>query len=171
MIDVIKPLRLNPHADSVARELLAAFPEVTFTSGRRDRDQQARAMARNVVEPSKIYPGGDRKWISREYIYRPIAVALQQWIDQNPRAFTLGQVANGLSGVLKGFSDEECGKFSLHMSGDAFDLLPVHTIAGNAVRAWLRARTDIVVLENEQGKDRLHVQTKPIVEQPVTVAA
>lgn len=153
MIDVIKPLRLNPHADSVARELLAAFPEVTFTSGRRDRDQQARAMAYNVVLR--------RNWIALTYKPSSVRYELQRWIDEHPLAVTLGQIANGLVAAMKVFTDDELLVLSKHLSGDAFDFRPVPGPDGERIAAWLQARPDILYLSKEGGLDRSHVQTIP----------
>ena len=56
----IDNLDLVDFAADAARILLKAHPEVMFTSGRRTVDEQASAMAANVVKR--------RKWIEQTYV-------------------------------------------------------------------------------------------------------
>ena len=56
----IDQLRLSPAAKKAAVYLLEQHPSIVFTSGRRDAQEQAHAMACNVVT--------DPKWIMRTYL-------------------------------------------------------------------------------------------------------
>ena len=55
----IEKLDLEPAARAAAYELKRLHPGVVFTSGRRDKVGQARAMASNVVK--------NREWITQTY--------------------------------------------------------------------------------------------------------
>lgn len=49
----------------------------------------------------------------------------QAWIDKNPDQKTQAEIKKGLVSVFNAFTDAELGKFSKHLSGDAFDVQPV----------------------------------------------
>lgn len=55
----IEKLNLNGSAKQAAYQLKAKHPGIVFTSGRRDKADQARARASNVAK--------NRKWIAQTY--------------------------------------------------------------------------------------------------------
>ena len=68
-----------------------------FTSGRRGKDDQARAMASNVVK--------NRKWIEQTYRRTEVSARCQNWVDANPDRKTQKEVQEGLLSVL-GLGDD-----------------------------------------------------------------
>ena len=112
----IEELNLAPTADAAAKLLLEKHPEIQFTSGRRDVNQQAHAMAANVVSLH------DRKWIGETYL---AGQKLQAWVDAHPEAVTVDQLTAGLAAVMNAMSDVERLKISRHLTGRAFDVRPV----------------------------------------------
>src|SRR5262245_34717815 len=115
----IENLDLQPVAKAAAMELLQKHPENEFTSGRRTFQEQAHAMASNIVS------SGHRKWIAQTYAASPSRDKLQKWVDQHPTAKTVDQLASGLEEVLKTMSSNELSRVSKHLSGLAFDVKPV----------------------------------------------
>ena len=109
-------LNLEEYAKSAATKLEADFPNVVFTSGRRSVDDQASAMAGNIVK--------NRKWIEQTYKASPERKSLQDWVDNNPSAKTKAEIQSGLAGIMNGWSDTQKKGFSRHMAGLAFDVLP-----------------------------------------------
>jgi hypothetical protein len=148
----IEALKLNNTARQAAYALKAKHPGIIFTSGRRDKSDQARAMAGNVVK--------NRKWIVQTYKPTPVSAACQDWVDQNPDATSQADVASGLESVLDGFSDQELRQLSLHLSGDAFDVQPV-TQNADQIKADIRALPGLdKFLDKEGGLLRWHAQFK-----------
>jgi|SRR5262245_35622005 len=146
----IEALDLSVVAKKAAYALKAAHPEIVFTSGRRDKADQARAMASNVVS--------NRKWIEQTYLDTPACRACQKWVDDNPSAATKEQIATGLLGVLNGLTDAEVGRLSRHLSGDAFDVQPVIQNA-DAIKADIRKLPGLErFLDREGGLVRWHAQ-------------
>ncbi|WP_299938234.1 hypothetical protein [uncultured Pelagimonas sp.] len=109
-------LDLAEHAKSAALKLEADFPGVVFTSGRRSSDDQARAMAGNVVN--------NRKWIEQTYKSSPERKSLQDWVDKNPSAKTKAEIQAGLAKIMSDWTDTQKKGFSRHMAGLAFDVKP-----------------------------------------------
>src|SRR4029453_18808630 len=105
-LTAISNLDLSGHAKSGAEALLAAHPDVVFTSGRRSVQQQAHAMARNVV--------GNRNWIRDTYTESPERYELQTWVDSHPDALTRGQITAGLRTVMNGWNDTRKVRLSRH---------------------------------------------------------
>src|ERR1044072_3872728 len=126
MAKSIADLDAAASAKAAAGKLLAAHPGVKFTSGRRNTEDQARAMASNVVNK--------RKWIEQTYKDTPQRAALQKWVDNNPQAKTQKEIAAGLVSVMSGWSDAQKSKLSRHFSGNAFDVQPVSGAAGTAIK-------------------------------------
>jgi hypothetical protein len=148
----IEALKLNETARQAAYSLKAKHPGIIFTSGRRDKADQARAMARNVVK--------NRKWIVQTYKPTPVSAACQDWVDQNPDATSQADIASGLESVLDGFTDQELRQLSLHLSGDAFDVQPV-TENADQIKADIRALAGLdKFLDKEGGLLRWHAQFK-----------
>ena len=146
----IEALALNDTAKQAAYNLKAKHPEITFTSGRRDKADQARAMASNVVK--------NRKWIVRTYKPTPVSAACQEWIDDNPQATSSAAIQAGLVSVLNKFGDPDLRKLSKHLSGDAFDVQPV-TQNADQIKADIRALAGLdKFLDKEGGLIRWHAQ-------------
>jgi hypothetical protein len=113
----IEGLDLAPIAKKAAYELKKAKPSVVFTSGRRDKDEQASAMAGNVVQ--------QRDWIEKTYAKSKARDACQKWVDDNKEKTTKDEIATGLKGVLDGLTDAQLNALTKHLSGQAFDVQPV----------------------------------------------
>lgn len=146
----IEGLNLRGSARDGAYHLKGKHPGIVFTSGRRDKGDQARAMAGNVVK--------NRKWIVQTYKPTPVSAACQKWVDENPQATSSAAVAAGLLAVLNGFADTDLRRLSKHLSGDAFDVQPVMQNA-EAIKADIRALAGLdKFLEKEGGLIRWHAQ-------------
>ena len=76
----IESLNLSPKAKKAAEQLLKEYPDIVFTSGRRDLAGQAHAMAGNVVKK--------RDWIEKTYATNDASKACQKWVDDHPEAKT-----------------------------------------------------------------------------------
>ena len=137
-----------------AQELLDAFPSVIFTSGRRSRADQARAMASNVVL--------NRRWIAETYLASPVSAACQQWVDTHPGTGGVSDIAAGLLSILDTFSDDDLSHLSLHLSGCAFDVQPVGGPLGDQICAFMQQLANKYpggkFLSHEGGLYRLHIQ-------------
>src|SRR5690242_7886468 len=94
---MIEALNLNDTAKLAAYKLKARFPYVTFTSGRRDKQAQASAMASNVIL--------NRTWIRETYISCEAIDACQRWVNEHPQKLSKDDIANGLKSVLDQFND------------------------------------------------------------------
>ena len=146
----IEALDLAPLARAAAYSLKKAQPTVEFTSGRRGKEDQARAMAANVVE--------SRRWIEETYKDSPLRRRCQQWVDEHPECTTKDAIAAGLLALFAAASDAELGAFSRHLSGMAFDVRPVEK-DGEAIKASIRALPGLdKFLDNEGGLVRWHAQ-------------
>lgn len=146
----IEALDLATTARAAAYALKAAHPAVSFTSGRRNKGDQARAMASNVVK--------NRKWIEETYAASDLRTALQKWVDDNPKVTKSAEVAAGLLGVFDAATEETVGKFSKHLSGEAFDVQPV-TLDAEAIKKTIRGLAGLgKFLETEGGLVRWHAQ-------------
>ena len=149
-LEDIERLDLAPAAMRAALLLHEAHPEVHFVSGRRTLARQARAMARNIVESA------DRRWIEKVYV---AAAPLQAWVNDHPEATTVDLLAAGLDATLQDMSQVEQARVSKHLSGDAFDVRPVHGDAEAAIRAAIRGLPGLVkFIDREGGLERWHVQ-------------
>ena len=146
----IEKLALNETARKAAYDLKAKHPGIVFTSGRRDKTDQARSMASNIVK--------NRKWIVQTYKPTPVSAACQKWIDDNPQATSSEAIKAGLLSVLNGFGDPDLRKLSKHLSGDAFDVQPV-TQNADKIKADIRALAGLdKFLDKEGGLIRWHAQ-------------
>ena len=103
----IEALDLTGDARKAAYGLKKAHPSVKFTSGRRDKDDQARAMASNVVE--------NRKWIEETYASSKASKACQKWVDDHPDKKTKEAIQEGLLGVLNDLTDVQLALLSKHL--------------------------------------------------------
>lgn len=146
----IEALNLSDTARKAAYALKKQFPDIVFTSGRRDKAAQARAMASNVVS--------NRKWIEQTYISTDASKACQKWVDDNPNAKDKDSIATGLEGVLDGLTDAQLGQLSKHLSGEAFDVQPV-TKDADAIKTAIQALPGLgKFLDKEGGLVRWHAQ-------------
>lgn len=146
----IEALDLAPAARKAAYELKNQFPSVRFTSGRRNKQEQAHAMASNVVL--------NRTWIKETYVPSDARDACQKWVDDNPGKKKISEVAAGLEKVLNGLSDAQLAHLSKHLSGDAFDVQPVEQNA-NEIKKAIRTLPGLdKFLEKEGGLVRWHAQ-------------
>jgi hypothetical protein len=145
----IEALNLKGKAKTGAYALKKAHPSVTFTSGRREKEDQARAMAGNVVE--------ERDWIKKTYKQSTIRDACQKWVDDNPDKTTKDDIKAGLLSVFNDHTDDEVAKISKHLSGEAFDVQPVETDA-DAIKKSIRDLDGCEFLEKEGGLVRWHAQ-------------
>lgn len=147
---VIEALNLRGAARTAAYTLKKAHPAVKFTSGRRDKADQARAMASNVVR--------NRKWIAETYRVTPISQACQKWVDDNPGKTSQADIAAGLVSVMNATADAELARLSKHLSGDAFDIQPVDANA-EAIKKTIRELEGLdKFLDKEGGLVRWHAQ-------------
>lgn len=146
----IEALDLASVARKAAYALKRLHPEVVFTSGRRDKVGQARAMAANVLR--------NRQWIVQTYLASPVCTACQKWVDENPAALTQDAIQQGLIGVFDSIGEAELGRISKHLSGEAFDVQPVAANA-DAIKASIRALAGLTkFLDREGGLERWHAQ-------------
>jgi len=148
----IEALNLEPATRDAAYELKRRHPEVVFTSGRRDKVGQARAMASNVVH--------NRKWVVQTYKPSDACTACQKWVDSHQEATTVDQVQQGLIGVFDGLTSQQLAGLSKHLSGQAFDVQPVEQGA-DAIKATIRGLKNLeLFLDREGGLVRWHAQFK-----------
>ena len=143
----IDEMNLAPVAKNAAEILQSKHPDIQFTSGRRTVQQQAHAMAGNVVK--------NRKWIGQTYL---AGAKLQKWVDQHPEAKTVDAITAGLAQVMNAMPEDELLKISRHLTGRAFDVRPVKTNAA-AIKADIRALPGLQkFLDTEGGLLRWHAQ-------------
>lgn len=146
----IEALDLSQKAKEAAYALKKAHPSVKFTSGRRAKADQARAMASNVVS--------NRKWIEQTYAKSDLRKSCQDWIDANPDKKTQADIAAGLLSVFDAADEAALGNFSKHLSGDAFDVQPVEKDAED-IKKTIRGLAGLgKFLDTEGGLVRWHAQ-------------
>lgn len=145
----IEALNLGPVAKAAAYALKGQFPAVVFTSGRRDKAEQAMAMASNVVK--------NRQWIVQTYAHTQASAACQEWVDDNPGATSQAQIGAGLLGVLNSLGDDVVGHLSKHLAGAAFDVQPVAN-GGAIMLAISHLRGCTKFLAKEGGLVRWHAE-------------
>ena len=145
----IEALQLRGAAKRAAYALKKKHPSVRFTSGRRNKEDQARAMASNVVL--------NRKWIEETYVSTAASRACQSWVNKNPGKVTKEDLTAGLVSVLSKLTDSQLAMLSKHLSGDAFDVQPVEANAA-AIKKTIRQLPGVKFLEKEGGLVRWHAQ-------------
>ena len=150
MDPMIEKLSLRSIARMAAYELKRLHPGIVFTSGRRDKSAQARAMAENSV--------GNPSWISQTYAHNKSSQACQQWVLSNPQATTVPAIAAGLLSTMNALTDTELGQMSRHLSGDAFDIQPIEPDNAN-IKTTIRALPGLrIFLDREGGLVRWHAE-------------
>jgi hypothetical protein len=146
----IEALDLALTAKIAAYALKKAHPGVIFTSGRRNKRDQARAMSENVIL--------NRKWIEQTYAKTPARDNCQKWVDDHPGKTTQQEIEAGLASVIDALPDAELARLSKHLSGDAFDVQPVIEDA-EQIKATIRSLPGLkVFLDMEGGLVRWHAQ-------------
>ena len=146
----IEELSLSETAKKAAYALKKKHPSVTFTSGRRDKQEQASAMAANVTL--------NRDWIKETYAKSAAREACQKWVDEHKDKKAKDEIAAGLKQVLDNLTDGQLAHLSKHLSGDAFDVQPVANDADN-IKAAIRGLPGLSkFLEEEGGLVRWHAQ-------------
>jgi hypothetical protein len=146
----IESLKLSPKAKKAAEQLLKEYPDIVFTSGRRDLAGQAHAMAGNVVKK--------RDWIEKTYASNDASKACQKWVDDHPEAKTQKQIAAGLLATFKQLGPK-AGQISRHLTGDAFDVQPVKDKDNaEAIKKSIKALPGVKqFLDHEGGLEIWHV--------------
>lgn len=151
VLTAVSDLDLAGHAKDGAEALLRAHPAVAFTSGRRSVQQQADAMARNVV--------GNRSWIRETYAESPERYELQTWLEGHPDAATRDQITAGLRTMMNGWNDVRKLRLSRHFAGLAFDVQPVAGAVGEAIKVTIRGLPHLRrFLDSEGGKIIWHAE-------------
>jgi hypothetical protein len=146
----IEALDLAPTARKAAYALKRMHPSVIFTSGRRNKRDQARAMSENVIL--------NRKWIEQTYAKTIACDNCQKWVDDNPDKTTQREIEEGLASVIDALPDAELARLSKHLSGDAFDVQPVNEDA-ERIKATIRRLPGLkIFLDMEGGLIRWHAQ-------------
>ncbi len=150
--EFIERLDLAPAAKAAAYELKRLHPDVVFTSGRRDKTGQAGAMASNVVR--------NRQWIAQTYKISEARAVCQKWVDDHPAAIMQAQIRDGLLSVLNGLTDDQLGRLSRHLSGNAFDIQPVDIRPeADAIKTSIRGLSGLeLFLDKEGGLERWHAE-------------
>ena len=146
----IEALKLRGTARKAAYALKKKHPSVKFTSGRRNKEDQARAMASNVVL--------NRNWIEQTYASSAVSRACQKWVDKNPDQKTKDEIQAGLLSILNDATDAQLALLSKHLSGDAFDVQPVEIDAAAIKKTIRRLKGLDRFLEKEGGLIRWHAQ-------------
>ena len=146
----IEALDLSEEAKRAAYILKSKHPTVHFTSGRRDKNAQASAMASNVAL--------NRQWIKETYVPSEAREACQRWVDSNPDKRTKEAITAGLISVFNSLTDAQMARISKHLSGDAFDVQPVVMNAAE-IKATIRGLPGLdKFLDREGGLERWHAQ-------------
>jgi hypothetical protein len=146
----IEALELSETARQAAYILKRRHPSVRFTSGRRDKNAQASAMASNVVS--------NRQWIRETYLPSEVRDLCQKWVDEHPEQRTKEAITLGLKRVFDSVSDSQLARISKHLSGAAFDVQPVEAGAAE-IKDTIRGLPGLdKFLEREGGLVRWHAQ-------------
>lgn len=160
----IDRLQLAPYAKECAIKVCQTFPWATFTSGRRSPEDQAMAMANNVIKARKV---GQLNWVRATYKH---ANTIAQWIDQHPNS-SYTEVHNFIYDSLLAMDSNDLYSISRHLTGDAFDILPdvdktgLVTNRGSQLIDFVRRNLpDAKVLTSEGGLMVWHIQVPQSVE-------
>lgn len=127
----VEDLGLTGFALTAAQEFATFFPEAIFTSGRRSKVDQARAVAQDVLL--------DRDFIKKTYRDGVVCREAQAWVENATAPLTLERIEAGLLEVFQSCSDIDLSHFSKHLGGMAFDVHPVTTADGDAMKLMLYA--------------------------------
>jgi hypothetical protein len=128
--DDLKALALEGAAFRAAVSLRDAFPSVKFTSGRRTRHDQARAMAARIVV--------DFQHVGHTYKPNDVTRAVQSWVNAQRGIRTEAGFVAGLLRLFGRFDDGAMMQLSRHFSGRAFDIQPVPGADGTRLVTFAR---------------------------------
>ena|SRR5438128_2262846 len=142
----IEELDLQPDVEEKARELQRMVPGVVFTSGRRTLQQQAAAMAHNIVV------SGNRRWIVHTYAASIAITLLQGWVNHHPGA-NEQELESGLLTIFEKLSPIQRASMSRHLTGRALDILPETCTVEEIEKTSPRK-----ILTHEGELARLHVE-------------
>lgn len=107
-------------------------------------------MASNVVN--------NHKRIDQTCAISNLRAKCQEWVDNNSGKKTQADIAKGLLSVFNAATDADLGKFSKHLSGEAFDVQPVDKDA-DAIKKTIRGLSGLdKFLDTEGGLVRWHAQ-------------
>jgi hypothetical protein len=150
----IEKLKLTKIAKEAAYQLKQKYPATIFTSGLRTTEEQAYAMAENIVKSN------NRNWIKETYSDSEPIRKLQKWVDENQSSTTKEQIGQGLESVMNSMSKEDLLKISKHLTGDAFDVQPTTTNAVE-IKKYIQNLPGLKkFLDEEGGLVRWHAQFK-----------
>lgn len=146
----IEELGLHPVAKNGAEMLVRHFPDVVFTSGRRDKWGQAKAMASNVLDAAS--------WVRKTYIHPEPYQGIVE--------IRLAGLSEHFYGIMMRMSDVEVSRISKHLGGLAFDIDPTPWVnddelneGGKELLAFIKTVPKVEkVLTREGGLPRIHVQ-------------
>jgi hypothetical protein len=146
---------LNPVCADIAQQFLDQFPTAILTSGRRNIEDQARAMAANSALNSQ--------WIVQTYMMSQVSQACQLVVSQRLKITGQPATTADIVAVLNEFSPYYLRQLSWHLSGDAFDVQPTADVQMPIVlQALVSARITAggfgKFLVKEGGLTRWHVQ-------------
>lgn len=172
---------LSPVALRAALLLLARFPFLALTSGRRDLRAQVHAMVGNMVVAARVahdslFVPAALAWLLSTYVDSPARLAIAQALRavgaltaNAPLKWPLQivqqtAIESRLVGVLDALPRTDLAHLSRHLTGDAFDLapLPASDPRAAAVIAWIKAPGNLPGLDKfltrEGGLPRWHLQ-------------
>lgn len=152
-VSAVEVLNLSGRAKEAALFLKKKYPYIVFTSGKRNIMDQARVMAKNIIDTR------DRRWIEKTY-KSDSAKKLQEWVNNNPRATTAQDIKNGLYSIMYAMTPSELASISKHLSGNAFDvepLSPSNKSYKNMLETMRRFPGGLFI-ENESGVPVWHLQ-------------
>ena len=153
---------LQPQARNCALRLLMQFPILVLTSGLRNPDDQARAMAQNVFKAGI-------QWILNTYapssVKAACVVALSA-LQHTGTDWDQAGIAATLAGVFAKFSPHQLRELSVHLSGMAFDLEPIEDERAPQILSAIREEIIAIIqaggsakfLDREGGLVRWHIE-------------
>ena len=146
-------LNLTGNALNAATKIKEKFPNIIFTGGRRDLDNQARAVAQN------IYRSQNSGWIAATYADSTFIRKLNKEIVDNWNTIK-GSEALILQTVKRVFDSDNSGArtMSRHLAGLAFDIR-VNSVNYSELNTFVRSLPGFrLFLTNEGGLDVWHVE-------------
>lgn len=139
-------------ARDVALQMAKDFPEMRITSARRTVLEQAQKMATNVVL--------NRSWIRETYALARAATECQAWADIHPKA-PYAELTEAFARIIEAMDEHARRQLSRHITGEAFDILPVGGARGEkmreALQEWARKKSG-KFLDREGGLTIWHWQ-------------
>lgn len=149
----IESLDLEPNAKRAAYILKNKYPDIKFTSGRRTRKDQAKAMASNVIKKPM--------YIAKVYKSSMASKLCQAWVNEHlvNGKLTVSRevVICGFEEILDKLPNSEIKKLSKHFDGNAFDIQPIKN--GEEIKKFIRTLPELnKFIEKENGLTIWHAQ-------------